>query len=269
MSTLSPFLMDAAWPLGQRPAVHLRGAPNLKPMMEAVAEDFMAEHHEVAVSVQEGFSWRGHKSVIDGTADVGMISGPLPRELKKLVEERGLELETKVVALDGVVMVVHPSNPVRDISLSQLRGVFSGHHHDWTALGGNRVAIQPFSQPPYVSSFDEFIRKVMGDAVFTPKMRVGETKLILSKVASTPGAIGYIATNFLTDQVRAVSLNGIPANPETLRNGTYPLRRELSLVIRKGGNPLPAQLVDYALKADKGQRYARKSGAIPVNPSEG
>lgn len=264
MPTASSFLMDSAWPQGARRAIHIRGAPNLRPMMEAIAEDFMAEHPDVAVAIEGGFTYRGFKGVIDGTADLGMIAASLPRELKKVADDRGVALVHTPIALDGVVVIVHPGAPVRDLTINQLRTIYSGHYTDWSAVGGSKGRIVPFSQPPYVSSYEEFSHSVMGEAVLTPKAQVAESRMIVSRVAQMPGAIGYVSASYVDDRVRAISINGVAATPETLRSGKYPLRRELALVMRKGGPELADRLVRYVLDPDKGQRHAHRSGAIPL-----
>lgn len=264
MPTAPPFLMDTAWPQGTRRAIHIRGAPNLRPMMEAIAEDFMAEHPDVVVAIEGGFTYRGFKGVIDGTADLGMIAASLPRELKKVADDRGVALVQTPIALDGVVMIVHPSTPVRDLTINQLRAIYSGHYTDWSSVGGPKGRIVPFSQPPYVSSYEEFTHAVMGEAVLTPKAQVAESRTIVAKVAQMPGAIGYVSASYVDERVYALSVNGIAATPETLRAGKYPLRRELALVMRKGGSELAERLVRYVLSPDKGQRHAGKSGAIPL-----
>lgn len=264
MPTVSPFLMDSAWPQGTRRAIHIRGAPNLQPMMEAIAEDFMSEHPDVAIAIEGGFTYRGFKGVIDGTVDLGMIAASLPRELKKLADDREITLVQTPIAVDGVVVIVHPSIPVRNLTINQLRAIYSGYYTDWSSVAGAKNRITPFSQPPYVSSYEEFSHAVMGEAVLTPKAQVAESRTIIARVAQVPGAIGYVSASYVDERVRAVSVNGIAATPESLRSGKYPLRRELSLVMRKGGTELARRLVQYVLNPDKGQRHAHKSGAIPL-----
>lgn len=260
----SSFLMDAAWPSGSRRAIHVRGAPNLKPMMAAVAEDFMAEHPGVSVVIETGFTYRGYKGVIDGTADIGMIGASLPRDLKKLADDRGVILEHTVVATDGVVVVVNRANPLRDISIGQLRAIYSGRYTDWSTVGGAKGAIQPVSQPPYVSSFEEFSTAVMGDTVLTPKVLIAESKVMVPRVAGLPDGIGYVSASYVTERVQPLSVNGIAATPETLRTRSYPLSRDLTLVMRKGGHELARKFVEYVLRPDKGQRHAALSGAISL-----
>ncbi|MGE5476462.1 MAG: phosphate ABC transporter substrate-binding protein [Bacteroidales bacterium] len=269
MTALSAFFMDAAWPAGARKSVHVCGAPNLSAMVQATAEDFMADHPGIAVVVDASFTYRGFKGVIDGSADMGMTATSLPRELKKLADDRGVALVRTVIAIDGVAVVVHPDNPVRDLSISQLRSIYTGHCGDWRALGGARRAIVPLSQPPYVSSFEGFTTNVMGEAVFTPKATVITSRPIVARVATDPAAIGYVSSNYVTDKVRTLAVNGIAASAENLRSGTYPLRRELAVVMRKDGSELATRLLEYVLRPDKGQRHAARSGAVALHGEAG
>jgi phosphate transport system substrate-binding protein len=233
-------------------------------MLELAAEEFMAERPAEAITVGAGNSIRGFKGVIEGTCDIGMIASGITRTLKKLAEENGVELDYTPIAIDGVVPVVHPSNPVRNISIEKLRAIFSGRITDWAQLGGPDLPILPISQPPTIGSFQMFSAGVMEDTVFTPKAPVLEGLAVMRKVATTPEAIGYIASGYVSAKVATVSINGIALSDDTLRSGAFPLVRALNLVMRRGGYPLAAEFIKYVATAEKVQSLAVLAGAVSL-----
>lgn len=264
MTSIIAYPIEAAWPRHQDRALQVRGAPNIQPMLELAAENFMAERPDAAIIISAGNSIRGYKGVIDGTCDIGMIATSITRELSKTAEDKGVVLVQTAIAVDGVVPIVHPSNPVRDLSIAKLRGIFSGHITNWKQLGGPALDILPVSQPPSLGSYEVFTAAVMEDTVFTAKAPVVEGMAVLRKVAVTPAAIGYVASGYLDNHVATIRVGGIALSDENLRRGLYPMARKLILIMRQGGHPRAAEFIAYVATGDKGQRHAAKAGAIAL-----
>ncbi|OIQ94606.1 phosphate-binding protein PstS 1 precursor [mine drainage metagenome] len=269
MSSDPPFPIAAAWPDPRLRAIQVRGAPNIQPMVERAAEDFMAEAPGRAVAVSAGNSRRGYKGVIDGSCDIGMIATSLTADLARLAHRLRLDLDYTLIGIDGVVPIVHPSNPVADLTLDQLRRIFAGHITTWRAVGGPALPILPLSQPPSLGSYEIFAGRVMADRVFTPRAQVLEGLAVVEKVAVTPGAIGYIASGYLDARVKALRINGIAATAEAFRSGSYPLHRRLTLLMRRHGPPLARAFIAYVADAGKGQRHVAEAGAVAVTSGAG
>jgi phosphate transport system substrate-binding protein len=250
------------------PAGHIevRGADTMLEFAQRAAEGYMAEHPETIVTVSGGSPTRGIKSVVVGTADLALSTGQTPEELEKAANDRKIKLARRDVYSDGVLVVVHPKNPLADLPLGRLRDVFRGKVTNWKELGGKDAPIVVVSHEPHTGAFETFKRQVLGTAaVITPKALTVPYKDYVKAV--TEDAIGYIGKRGL-GSLKAISVDGVSASPETLGNGKYPIQRHLTLVYREDAPDPVLRLVDYLLAADKGQAIVRAMGNVPITTAQ-
>ena len=253
-------------PEGTQQFVHLRGSSSFFAVTRDVAEAFMDEHPDTKIVVSTGGTSRGIKAVIDGTADIGVTSSLISEEQAAIAEEKKIELETIVVARGAVVPIVHPSNPVKNLSMIQLQRIFSGQITDWQIVGGREGPIKLTSNEATRGAFETWKRCVMGkEVVVAPSALVLPPKAILQFVADNPDAIGYMSFADVTDIVKPLSIDGIYANVETVSAARFPVRRDHALVIRKDPPDIVRKLIAYFLDCEKGQVFVVKSGSSPVN----
>jgi phosphate transport system substrate-binding protein len=224
----------------------------------------MTDHPNTIVAVSSGGNRRGIKSLIVGTCDMAMAATDIPPDLERLALERHVQLIGTEIYHDAVVAVVHPSNPVWDISMHQLREVFRGAITNWKQLGGKDAPIVVVTQDPDSGTFDIFKKAVLGkDAVITPKAIVTPDDEFTEHV--TEDAIAYTSEHDM-NELKILSIGGVRANVRTVVSGQYPIRRTLRLYQRKPITPLGKALLDYFLAPDKGQAFVRTLGDVPVNP---
>ena len=119
----------------RRVSVTMAGSTAFQPFAEKLADEYMATHPDVNVTVQGGGSAVGIKSALDGVAEIGMA------DLAKLPPEAEA-LSTVVAARDGIALVVHKDNAVDDLTTEQIRGVFNGQIRNWSELGGDDHAVR-------------------------------------------------------------------------------------------------------------------------------
>jgi len=245
-------------------SVHIRGSATLMAPVQAAAEGFMGEQRGLIATVSGGGTGRGIRSVIDGTADLAMSSAELDGGDRKKAARQGKELAVHLLAHDAILPCVHPDNPVRDLSIEQLRSVYSGETTNWRELGGHDAPIAVTSYDPLSGTYEAWHALVLRDESITPKATILETSALRARVAKDPNAIGYIAHTFLDASVRAVSVEGKAATAETIRSSAYPLRRPLSLVSLKAPSGAVQRFVAYMLDPAKGQRLLAAAGNVPV-----
>lgn len=237
-------------------SVQLRGSPTLLPMAQGVAESYMRENPAATIVVSAGGTYRGYKSVLDGTADVAMVSSDPQDDVRQLQGPNRPTLVKTVVGYTAVVPVVHTENPLRTLTVAQLRDVFAGRITDWKMLGGAALQVHVYVGFPSEGLTETWRQHVMGnDATFTPKGKVQDVAARLNSVANDPGGIAFVSHGDLRDGLRALAVNGVAANVETVQDSRYPLAFPLMLVTRDSATAATQAFVRYFSTPDKRRRY--------------
>lgn len=173
-------------------SLEIRGSGAMGGLARAMAEKYMADHAETVVTVQTCGATQALKSLIIGTSGLAMGTDEVPEELSKLAADLKVELKRTDVYRDALVVVVHPSNPVRDLSLKQVRDIFRGTVTRWSEVGGPDAEIEVFSLQATSATYEVFKRQVLGaDAVMTPKATLVTGKQ-LREGGIKPLAVGYV-----------------------------------------------------------------------------
>lgn len=244
-------------------AVHLRGTSALVPVAQKIAEAHMAKNADAVIVIRAADSEPGLKSLLDGTTDIAMVSGNIPPEMEKRAKALGLKLEVQAVALDAIVPTIHPTNPVSSLSMDQLTAIYGGSTADWADLGGKEHEIAVLVLPAISGTASGWKHAVLGDRIQTAKAEPLALKALKAKVAAAPEAIGYMGLSAVDGTVKAVAVDGIAANAGTIRTGSYPIRRQLSLVTSSASSAAARQFVAQFLSSDV-QAAIAASGLVPV-----
>jgi phosphate transport system substrate-binding protein len=238
-----------------RSVVQIAGSSSVLPLSEELALAFMQQRPEIAVNVAGGGSSAGIKAALEGSADIGSSS----RELKP---EEG-PLQAMVIALDGIVMVVHPENPVLDLTLEQIKKIFTGEITNWRDVGGADSPINVISREEGSGTIQAFSEIVLRGGTLTDKAVIlNSTGAIRTAVAINPNAIGYISLGSLGGGIRTLAVEGVAATASNVRNRTYPIFRPFLYLTR--GEPIgPVKsFFDFVL-SPAGQEIVAQ-GFIPV-----
>ncbi len=217
------------------------GSTTVGPVAKAFAEYYMGKHPGVNITVSESGSGNGAKSLINAACDVATMSRAMKNSEVKAAQDAGVLPIEKVVAMDGLSVIVHPSNPVANLTLAQIRDIYTGKIANWKDLGGPDQAIVIISRDTNSGTYESFQTLVMNQAKLTGKAEyVGSNGAVRQRVMSTPAAIGYVGLAF-TEGVKALQVNGVEATPETVTAKTYPISRALYMYTNgrpKEGTPL-------------------------------
>ncbi|MCR4426495.1 MAG: phosphate ABC transporter substrate-binding protein [Firmicutes bacterium] len=224
-------------------SITLAGSTSVQPLADELAAAFMAKNRKVKVNVQGGGSGAGIKGALEGTCDIGMSS----RELKP--EETGL-FET-IVARDGIAVVVHRSNPVSDLSLEQIQGIYAGRITNWSQVGGKNQSILVVTREEGSGTRGAFEEIVMGKAKIVATANVQPaTGAVRVTVAGAPQAIGYVSLGALTSEVKAVRVGGVEANAESIIQGRYRIQRPFLFLTRGKPEGLAKAFIDFCLSPE-------------------
>ena len=242
------------------------GSTTVGPIAKAFAEYFMTAKPDVNITVSESGSGNGAKSLVNLTCDVAAMSRPMKDSEFKAAADKGVQPVAHVVALDGLPILGHPSNPVQDLTVEQVRKIFLGAIRNWKEVGGPDQKIVTISRDTNSGTYETFAKLVMNkEKIHENCEYVGSNGAIRQRVQSTPSAIGYAGLGFVDKTVKALKINGIYPSPETVQTGEYPVARPLFMYTNKYpklGSTL-YQFMTIHLTED-GQEMVEEIGFVPV-----
>jgi len=239
-------------------ALTIAGSTSVQPYVEIVAEEYEHLYPDKFVEIQGGGSSAGITAVDTGTAEIGMIS----RELKES-ERHFWSVE---IAKDGLAIIINPANPVQDVTLEQIRGVYAADITNWADLGGLDARIHIITREEGSGTRSAFEDLVMGGRRITPKAIVQDSNgAVRQLVSDDPYSIGFISLGLVhigERPVKSMKLDGVEATRENVVNGSYSLFRPFLFVVREEPTGITKQYIDFILSPE-GQRILSDEGLIP------
>ncbi len=240
----------------QRTAVTVAGSTAFQPFAEKLAEQFMAEQPDIAVTVQGGGSALGVQAALSGAAQIGMADlVQLPPEAQALT--------AVVVARDGIAVVVNNKNSIKDLTMEQICNIFCGKIRNWKELGGVDHEITVVSREAGSGTRSSF-EKIVKDVTLTKDAIIQDSNgTIRETVAMDENAVGYLSHGLLNEKIKAVTVHGTACTTEEVVAGRYPIVRPVYLLTK--GEPTGAckAFIDYVCSAE-GQKTIKDSGLIPA-----
>jgi len=234
----------------------IAGSTSVQPFAEKLAEIFMHQHPQALINVQGGGSSAGIYAAGQGAADLGTSSRELVAAEKDLREIP--------IAYDGIAVIVHPSNPLTNLTLAQLKEIFQDRLKDWGALGLKPHPIHLITREEGSGTREAFEHLVMGKAEITPAALVQDSNgAVRELVAGDPQALGYISAGLVDDRVKALAIEGILPTSENIKKRTYKLVRRFLLVSRTPPAGLGQAFVNFIL-SPQGQKILETEGLVGV-----
>jgi len=250
---------------GAEESITINGSTTVLPIAQKVAEAYMKENPQVKISVSGGGSGNGIKALIDGMTQIGMSSRFLKDSEVKLALEKGVYPVPFAVAYDCIVPVVHPSNPIGDVTLDQLKAIYQGQITNWKTLGGPDLQIVVVSRDTSSGTYEVWEEKVMKkERVFPGALLQASSGAIVQAVSKNKYAIGYVGIGYVDATVKALSVGGIPGNETTTLDGTYPISRPLYMFTRGWPEGALLHFMNYILNPQKGQKLVKEAGFVPL-----
>jgi len=252
----------------------IKGSDTMVHLVSTWAEDFMASRPESEISVTGGGSGTGIAALINGTTDICAASRSIKEQERKLATDNGKNPVEIAVARDGIAVIVNQANPVSELSIDQIGGIFSGTVTNWQEVGGPDQPIIVLSRESSSGTFIFFQEHVLNKADYTQQARfLPGTSAVVQAVNADRGAIGYVGLGFATQKgvggIKVLSVKPDQASPavapseETVRSGTYAIARPLFLYTSNEPSGLVKEFIDYCLGPD-GQEIVRDTGYVSV-----
>ena len=236
------------------------GSTSMEKVIGALSESFMAANGGVTVNYNPTGSGSGITAVQEGTCDIGLSS----RALKD--EEKAAGLKETVLAYDGIAIIVHPDNPVSDLTLEQIAKLYTGEITNWKDVGGNDAEVVLIGREAASGTRDGFESITGTKDKCQYRQELTSTGDVITAVSQNPDAIGYASLASVKDTVKALNVGGVTPSEATVKDGSYLVQRPFVLVTVEGKalSPAAQAFFDYALSADAASIISA-AGAVAAN----
>lgn len=227
----------------------LTGSSTVAPLALEIAKRFERENTDIRVDVQTGGSTRGINDARKGVADIGMVSRALKPEES--------DLTPYTIAMDGIGMIVHKSNPISKLSDEQIKSIYTGAVENWKKVGGTDSPIIVVNKAEGRSTLELFLHHFsLKNSDINADVVIGDNQQGIKTVSGNPGSIGYVSIGTAEYEerhgtpIRLLPMEGVPATVANVRDGKFPLSRQLNFVVKGSPSPLAMKFIEFAQSKD-------------------
>lgn len=240
-------------------SVSTDGSTSMEKVIGILGESFKNDTG-IAFTYNPTGSGSGIKAVSEGRCDIGLSS----RNLKN--EEKASGLIETVLAYDGIAMIVNPDNPIQNLSLKDIAGIYTGKITNWSQVGGKNEEIVVIGREAGSGTRDGFESITKTKDACKYRQELTSTGDVITTVAQNPNAIGYASAASIKASVKALTIDGVAVNEENIKNGSYTVQRPFVLVTKKDRELSDAakKFFDYATSRTSNDLIS-KAGVVPAN----
>ena len=254
-------------------AITVKGSDTLVKLSAHWAEVFMTKQSNISVSVTGGGSGVGIAALLNGTTDIANASRDVTEAEKKKGLEASIVVTESRLALDGIAIVVNKENPLNEITIEQLRKIYTGEVTNWKDISGSDAKIVTLSRETSSGTYAFFQEHVLLKKDYAASVRLmPATSAIVESVATEKDAIGYVGLGYADsakDRVKILKVKAdanaaaIEPTEETVRSKTYPISRPLFCYTNGKPAGAVAAFITFCLSPD-GQAIVREEGYVPL-----
>ena len=231
------------------------GSTSMKNVIAALTEGFAEVEPGVTVSYDPTGSGAGITGATDKTLDIGLSS-------RALKDDEKADVEGTTIALDGIAIIVNNASKVEDLTVDQLKQMFTGEITNWSEVGGDDGEIVLIGREAGSGTRDGFesIVDVKDGCKYAQELTA--TGAVISAVEANPLAIGYASLSSVKDSVKALTVGGVAPTEDTVKDGSYTLARPFNIVTNgEATDPVAVDFIAYCLSKD-GQALATEEGYV-------
>lgn len=257
-------------------SLQIKGSDTMVNLGQAWAEAFSRRHPDLNIAVTGGGSGTGITALISGTCGIAQSSRAIEDKEIKIAEAKGVKPNQEVVALDGITVVVHPKNPVKNLTLDQLREIFMGNIKNWKTLGGQNKPIvilsREFNSGTHIFFKEHVLRRgnPKGPEEFSPSaLLMPSSQAIAEEVANNENAIGYYGMGYISARQKVIAVARDAKSPyveptlENIRSHAYPISRPLYLYTNRKPQGIIKEFIDF-IYSKEGQEIVKKIDFVPI-----
>lgn len=249
----------------------LDGSTTVFPIANHAAGVFMKNYPGVTIEVKQSSTGEGLVRFLNGETQISDATRPPKDGEYETAKKNGMTLHMTQIAFDGVAVIVHTTNPVSDLNLSQLKAIyFTGNITDWSQLtnGAKKGRIKIYNTDPKISGTAELFNKVATGFDETPYVsgttKIHPTPLMIPTIMNDPDGIAYTPLNWVNSSVKSLTINGITASRDNIVSATYPFARKMLMITNGPPKDLTMEYINFILSKD-GQSIVSEEGFIPVS----
>ena len=257
-------------------SLQVKGSDTMVNLGQAWAEDYMKTHPGYSIAVTGGGSGTGITALLSNTCDIAEVSREMKSAEMELSKKKGITPKMYKVALDGLAVVVHPSNPVSQLTIDQIADIYTGKITNWKEVGGNDGKIVLLSREVNSGTHVYFKEHVLRKGDATSKVEFSSQALLLpssqaisDEVAQNVNTIGYLGMGYISKKEKAVHVAKDASAPyvaptiESVIANTYPISRPLLMYTKGEPTGLTKAFIEYIL-SPAGQQVVKKLDFVPV-----
>lgn len=240
----------------------IAGSTSVQPLSEILADNYMEDNPGVKVQVQGGGSGQGIKSIVEKVADIGALSRDVKDEEKESISNQ------YKIALDGVAIIVNKEVGIDNLTIDQIKDIYTGKVTNWKDVGGQDAEIKVVSREEGSGTRGAFVEitgvddgekdNTTASAIVQPSTGAAKTT-----VKSTPNSIAYVSLEAVDDTVKEVKVEGVKPSTDSIKDGSYKISRPFMYVVGDDVSAETQSYIDYIM-SDKGQEAIEKAGFIPA-----
>lgn len=248
----------------------IKGSDTVLPLSQSEAEAYMKKYPSASVAVTGGGSGVGLAAIITGTTDIAQSSRKMKMDEKLKMQEAGKAFKEVIIAYDALAVIVHPANPVSQLTREQLEGIFTGKITNWKEVGGNDLKIVAYSRETSSGTYEFFKEHVLNKKNFgSNALLMPATGAIVQSVSQTKGAIGYVGLAYIEKNVKALKASYdkgatyVAPTVEAAIDKSYPITRPLYYYYLTSIEKTVSPFVNYILSPE-GQKIVMETGYVPL-----
>lgn len=235
------------------------GSTSMEKVIGSLGEKFQLDNPDIAFTYNPTGSGSGISAALEGRCDIGLSS----RALKD--DEKAKGLKPTVLAYDGISIIVNPSNPVKDLTVEQIKDIYTGKISNWKDVGGNDAGIVVVGREAGSGTRDGFESVTGTKEQCKYRQELTSTGDVIAAAQGNPNAIGYASTAAVGKTVKTLTVGGIEPTEANVKNGSYVVQRPFILVTKEG-KALSAEaqkFFNYATSKEAAEIII-KAGAVPA-----
>ncbi len=253
-----------------------KGSDTIVNLALAWAEQYQSDHPDVRISVTGGGSGTGIAALINGTVDIANASRQIKSEEIEEAQSKGIEPVEHIIARDAIAVIVHPENPVSQLTLQQISDIYSGKISNWSEVGGEDRPIVRLSRETNSGTHVYFLETVLrlgekeNKTLFsTDTLLLPSSEGIINEVRQNPNAIGYDGLGYVPDDLKTIAIaketggGYVLPSAETVNDKTYPIARDLYMYTAGEPSGIIKTYLEWLLSSEA-QTIVTKLGFVPI-----
>ncbi len=266
----------AAGASAQTRSIQIKGSDTMVNLGQAWAEAFSQKHPDINIAVTGGGSGTGLTALINGSCDIAESSRAIEKKEIDKAKSKGIVPVEHLVAMDGIIVVVHPRNPVKALTMDQLREIFLGDITNWKAVGGADKQIvllsREFNSGTHIFFKEHVLRRgrSKGPEEFSPgALLMPSSQAIAEEVAGNDNAVGYYGMGYISSRQKVLPIAKDAQSPtieptlSNVKSKAYPISRPLFLYTNGAPKGILKEFIDFVF-APQGQEIVKKTDFVPI-----